>query len=381
MKLIDKGILHEGIPGGSQAIATFTSFTAVDSATVLAVYRVGSTKDGANEEICLRRSEDGGTTWLAPTMPFPKATVNGMRGTLKIVYLTVLSPQHLIAAAMWVDRESHPGAPLFNPETEGCLPMSILLSDSHDTGFTWTAWREVPVPEEIGPASLTNPICLLADGSLVISIETNKHYNDTSDWQQRVVHLRSHNKGESWSFPETVARDPEGNIFYWDQRLCTALDGRIATFSWTYDRSIKSYLNIHRNTSDDNGRTWKGFVDLGFADQAARPAVLPDGRVILAWVDRFGTSSIRVRVASDIDAPFLEETESIIYQHKAASEQSGTTGGLLDDMDTWSFGLPFVEAITDTDVLIGYYAGSSHRMDFHWARYKVPSKGALEQPL
>ena len=35
---------------------------------------------------------------------------------------------------LWIDREAFPGQPLFNPETEGCLPMSILLADSFDGG-------------------------------------------------------------------------------------------------------------------------------------------------------------------------------------------------------------------------------------------------------
>ena len=79
---------------------------------------------------------------------------------------------------MWVDRESYPGQGLFNVETEGCLAMAILLAESNDGGQTWSAWRKVPIPGEIGPPSLTNTVMKLADGSLALSIETNKHYHD-----------------------------------------------------------------------------------------------------------------------------------------------------------------------------------------------------------
>ena len=42
---------------------------------------------------------------------------------------------------MWVDRQTFPGQPLFNEETEGCLPMEIVLADSHDLRRTWSGWR------------------------------------------------------------------------------------------------------------------------------------------------------------------------------------------------------------------------------------------------
>ena len=57
-----------------------------------------------------------------------------------------------MAACMWVNRQALPGKPLFNPETEGCLPMAILLADSHDFGDTWTAWRILDVPPRDRPA-------------------------------------------------------------------------------------------------------------------------------------------------------------------------------------------------------------------------------------
>ena len=96
--------------------------------------------------------------------------------------------------------------------------MYILLADSEDFGETWSAWREVPMAEAIGPASLTNPIMQLADGTLVMTIESNKHYLDTSKWYQRVVALHSTDHGRTWGEPVTIGFDPAGRIFNWDQR-------------------------------------------------------------------------------------------------------------------------------------------------------------------
>jgi hypothetical protein len=371
MHVLDHGILTQGIPGSSRAIFTFPQITVLHDGTLLATCRAGSSKDGADETIELYRSHDGGRSWQGPEMPFAAPSVGGEQGSLKLCYLTPLAPDRLLAAAMWVDRSTYPDQPLFNADTEGCLPMAILLAESADQGVTWSAWRHIPMPEEIGPPSLTNPIMVLGDGTLAMSIETNKHYHDSSPWAQRVVFFHSHDGGQSWQEPSVVGFDPTGRIFNWDQRCAVAPDGRIGTFCWTYDTQTTRYLNIHRRISNDNGHSWSPPEDLGFADQAAHPAVLPDGRVVLAWVDRFGSHSIRARLALDIAAPFMPESETVLYTHGEQANQEDDTGALLAEMGLWSFGLPYAEALPDGDVLVVYYAGNAAQMDIHWARVEV----------
>ena len=375
MRIVETGLLQAGEPGTARAALTFPSLMALDSGALLATLRAGSTKDAADEAIELYRSEDGGRTWRALRRLTFDGPIDGARGTLKVCYLTKLAPGRLIAAAMWVDRSTYPGQPLFNSTTEGCLPMSILLADSRDEGVTWSPWRVVPLPDEIGPASLTSPILKLADGTLALSVETNKHYHDASQWFQRVVLLHSHDDGQSWSAPITAGQDPSGRIFNWDQRLGLAPDGTIGAFAWTYDSATHRYLNVQRRISADGGRTWSQTEDLGFADQAGRPAVLADGRVVLPWVDRLGTRSIRTRVAPAIDAAFDPASEVLLYalDDEPAGGAGDDTGALLAEMSLWTFGLPYAEPLPDGDVLVGYYAGNAAAMDIRWARLRVAS--------
>lgn len=372
MQITASGMLSRAEPGTARANLTFGTVTALADGTILATLRAGDEKDSAKERIEFYRSHDGGANWDGPTHPFEPLEVGGVWGTLKLCYITELAPRKLIAAAMWIDRTSYPGKPLFNPETEGCLPMSILLADSSDNGMTWSDWRLIPMPGEIGPASLTSPLLRLRDGRLAMSIETNKNYLDTSKWMQRAVFFHSSDEGRTWSEPVTVAADPSGRIFNWDLRCGMAPDGRIGTFAWTYDSTKATYLNIHRRISSDGGATWTASEDIGIADQAARPAIFPDGRVILAWVDRFGSQSIRARSARAIDAPLDPESDVIVYAHADASAGSDiSTGDALASMDLWSFGLPYVEALPDGDALVVYYAGVAEALDIRWARLRA----------
>lgn len=373
LDIVETTVAVRGMAGTSRAVNTFPSLVTLSNRDVLLAYRTGSTKDGDDEIVEIRRSTDAGRSWGGPVAPF-SGEWNGVRGSLKLAYLTELPGGKLLAAAMWVNRAVWPGKPLFNAETEGCLPMAILVFESTDGGRNWGPVRQVPMPETVGPPSLTAPLLKLPDGRLAMSVESNKHYEDRSSWRQFVSYFHSADNGRNWVGPTVVSQDPTGRIFNWDQRAGVAPDGRVVSFTWTYDSFTKNYVNIHRRTSADGGMSWTAPKDLGIADQAGRPAILPDGRLVLPWVDRFGSHSIRVRAARGIDAPLEADTEQELYRIEAAGKEESmgsSTGDLLADMGLWTFGLPFAERMPDGDVLVACYAGIGTRMDIRMSRLRV----------
>jgi hypothetical protein len=186
MRIVERTVVHEAEPGGPRAVAAFPTATVLADGTLIATYSVGSGKDTDDISLELRRSTNGGRTWSDPARPFSNA-LDGINGSVKVGYITRLDGDALILVALWIDREAYPGAPLFDPETEGCLPMRVVLSDSGDGGRTWSAWRGIDTPDDVGPPSLTSPLLRLRDGRLLVSIETNKTYRDRSRWFQRGV--------------------------------------------------------------------------------------------------------------------------------------------------------------------------------------------------
>lgn len=376
MRIVGRSTLSPAVPGTSREAATFPTFTVLDDGTLLATYSIGSTKDSDDLTIELRRSTDGGATWGDPVAPF-ETTLLGRRGSLKFAPITRLDSDRLIVVCLWIDREAYPGRPLFNPETEGCLPMAIVVADSPNGGASWTPWRLVPMPPDVGPPSLTTGILRFPSGRLVLSVETNKPYLDHARWLQRVVHLASNDGGATWSAPTTVVADPTGQLANWDQRGAVAPNGRLVSFAWIYDFGAVAYRDIRRRISTDEGRTFGPPTDLGFADQPGHPAILPDGRVVLAWVDRFGTRSIRARLAPSIDAPFDPDSEIVLFDAAAVSQgggkaPSGSTGDALVDMQTWSYGLCHADTLPDGEVGIVHYApGASGGIEIRWLRLAV----------
>jgi hypothetical protein len=369
MHTTQTGILNPSVPGTRRAISTFPNVLSLPGGRLLATYRVGSTKDCDDEIVELRESADLGLTWSEPRTPFPAFVQNGVQYSLKLVYLTLLPGGEVLAASMVVDRTSHPGKPLFNDSTQGCLPMRILISKSTDVGVTWAEWNLVDTPEDVGPPSLTSPALLLHDGRLALSIESNKTYLDSSQWLQKVVYLYSSDGGRTWGNPAVVAQDPTGQIFNWDQRAGVAPDGAVVTFTWVFDSVAGVYRNIWRRDSTDGGSSWTEPEDLGFPDQAGCPAVFEDGRMVLAWVDRFGMEAIRARLSVTYRDPFQADTEVVLYQNPQRSGPAGIgLSNTLDDMGRWSYGLPFAHALPNGEALVVYYAGSATGTSIHWAR-------------
>ena len=357
MRLVASGVISAAEPGTPRAVAKQCHLAGYPDGEILVTYRVGAASDSEVGNGEIRRSRDGGRTWGPAETPWD-TSFGGRRGTIYAPSLTVLGGEHLLACVLWVDRDAHPGEPLFNPVTEGCLPMKILLADSRDRGRTFTPWREVRVPADVGPPSLTSPVRRLASGRLLLSVESNKEYLATSPWFQRVVYLYSSDEGATWTAPVTVCQDPTGRIRNWDQRVNVAPDGRLVSFTWTYDSQTVTYDDIHRRVSTDERLTWSAPEPMGITDQAGHPAVLADGRVVLPWVDHFETFSLRARLATSIDAPLDPATEVVLYQAAAAVAGEGTDGGdALVAMQSWTFGSPFALPLADGTVLVAAYIG------------------------
>lgn len=374
MRIIDRGTVMAAAPGGPRAYGVSPHVVSLADGTLLVSYIVGSGKDTEDQMLELVRSTDGGRTWSAPERPF-SPVLGGVRGCFRVAPVTRLEGDRLILATLWIDREAYPGQPLFHPETEGCLPMAIAVADSTDSGRTWSPLRVVPMTPDVGPPSLTNAILRLADGRLALSIESNKAYLDTSPWFQRVYYCWSSDQGRTWTAPTVICEDPTGRIANWDQRTGVAPDGRLASFTWTYDFVDHAYRNIQRRISADGGATWTLPDDLGFADQAAHPAMRSDGSVVLAWVDRFDRQAILARVASSIEAPFDPASEVVIHDGRAPVREAllgegATTGDMLVDMGTWTWGLPYAETLPDGDVMVVHYAGVPGRVDIRWVRLR-----------
>ena len=274
-------------------------------------------------------------------MPFGGVSVEGKAGIFRAAGLTPLGGDRVLATLMWVD-SSDASLPFFNEETEGLLNTLIFFSISDDQGEHWSAPERMDTrPFEV-PTPITGPVLRLSEDRWGCQFELNKHYYDRSVWRQRSVMMFSEDGGKTWPEHVYVSGDPGNRIFYWDQRPGVLADGRILDVFWTYDTAEAVYLNTHACESRDQGRTWSAMWDTGVPGQPAAPVSLPDGSVVMAYVDRTAAPIIKARVSCDGGRSWLDEGEVVVYDSEIESQiwDKSSMDDAWAEMEAYSVGLP-----------------------------------------
>ena len=371
MNVVARGVVFLGAEGSECSSACFHGVCVLPEGRWLVGFRAAVKKGEAfGQRVLVTWSDDEGKTWSAAREPFAPQAIEGTEGVWRAGQPTALGGRRVAMVLYWVEA-SDEGRPFFNEETEGLLDSRIFLTFSEDAGETWNEPRLLDTRPFTMPTPITGPILVLASGEWALQFETNKSYDDRSVWHHKSVLMYSSDDGRTWPEFAEVAADPAARVFYWDQRPKVLADGSLLDLFWTFDRERAVYLNIHARASQDNGRTWSELWDTEVAGQPAPAAALADGRMVMAYVDREGTPSIRARVSGDGGRTWPEATE-LTLDDRLKQEQEGSKSSMQDawsEMTAFSVGLPTSVGLADGGVLVVYYAG--HRPDhtgLYWVR-------------
>ncbi len=343
---------------GEERSCCFPGVCATAGGRIIVTARLGPNKGGVTgQRVGLVYSDDGGASWSEVLYPFAPPPVDGRPGLFRAAFLTEIAPGELLAEIGWVDH-SNPELPFFNPETEGLLDMRIFFSRSFDGGLTWSKPELVDTAPYPSPTPLTGAPLLTGEGEVVCQFELNKPYDETETWRHSSVLMFSRDGGRSFYRHTVTSNDPENRFFYWDQRPGVLRDGSVADYFWSYDNREGRYINIRGRFSGDHGRTFSPIADLGFPGQPANPVQLPDGRVVLFYVDREAAPTVKYRIGSADGRSFDPASETVVAS--AAGSQNQAKGIMADawkEMTAFSLGLPAAATAAGGDVLLVYYHG------------------------
>ena len=370
MQIAVRGVVFAGQEKTDSQSCAFPSICVMPGGRWLCAFRAAPMKTPMEgQHVLLAWSDDEGKTWTAPMTPFTPPDIDGKAGLFHGAYLTPTGGNRLLAVIRWVDH-STPGLPFFNEETEGLLDTRIFLSWSDDKGETWSEPQLVDTSPYNVPTSVTGPALLFPDGELALQFELNKHYDDLAEWRHASVLMFSRDGGVAWPRHTLASSDPENKVFYWDQRP-SLVNGAILDVFWTFDRENSAYRNIHARESTDRGLTWSELWDTGVPGQPAPPLLLPDGRIVLCYVDRTGAPVIKARVSMDGGKTWPDRDELTVFSSGSGSQtdKKATMQDAWKEMGKFSIGLPATALLPDGDFIVVYYAGPETDVTgIHWAR-------------
>ncbi len=372
-EIIGEGIVFAGEPQTERSSMAFAGICVLDSGRWLASCRAAPQKTPTRgQHVLLSHSDDEGHSWSTPRAPFTPPQIVGKPGLFRGAYLTSLGNDEVLATILWVDF-SDPDADFFNEETQGLLDTRIFFSRSSDGGQSWTSPRLMDTSPFDVPTAATGPVLIGKNKEWICQFETNKHYNDLSEWRHSSVLMFSRDEGATWteySRPSLVGDDC---IFYWDQRPSVAPDGGILDLFWTYDNANAKYLNIHARESKDAGRSWSEYWDTGVTGQPAPAVFLADGRIVMPYVDRSGEPILKLRVSWDNGQTWPESSETALYRLEKPTQirNKNSMQDAWAEMGCYSLGLPATVLLPDGEVLIVFYAGpQSDETDVRWTHVK-----------
>lgn len=377
-RIADRGLIFDaGQAGADRAISYTVSLHTLRSGTILAGWQNGPGKHTPTNTIRISRSVDGGVTWQVLPHQF-STTWNGIPGSLLCAPMAETEPGRILLMTTWFDR-SDPLRPLFDPETSGLLRSRQLFCFSDDEGDSWSEWQEMPTGELTGCA-VSGPIARWPDGTIAVSFESFREFDDPRPLQPAAWLCLSHDQGRSFSRPQLMAQDPAHQIYYWDQRIWPATDPQsVIAMYWTHDCAAKHDLNVHwiQKSLHQNPPQNECPVDTGLQGQIAAPFVDEHGRLFALIVDRRCPGTISLYQSVDQGRTWPKESRLVIHKH---DERAAVTQGYdnidfakyWEDMGKWSFGHPAVCPVP-AGWLLAWYAGTPERMSVHWARLEDSS--------
>ncbi|MSR58105.1 MAG: exo-alpha-sialidase [Planctomycetaceae bacterium] len=382
LELESRGIIYDAAARPPhERTGSFTSLRRMRSGAIVASFQVGPRKHAVDSNVKLFRSDDGGRTWRELPPKFSNRW-QGVRGSLSSGELVEGPAGEWLVVSTWFDR-SDPQRPLFDPQTEGILHSRQLTAVSRDEGQSWSDWREIATPGLTGCAA-TGPLLAWDDGTLAYAFESFKEYDDPSPARHAAWLLISRDGGQTFPERHLVARDPQHQVYYWDQRLCPA--GQIGdagpgseyvAMFWTHDRQRKQDLRVHLRfgaLTDESEASLP--VETSIPGQIAAPLLLADGRLLAFVVDRSRPGTMTLWCSADRGRTWPVAERLVVYTH---NEQAMLSQGAenvnfaqyWEDMGKWTFGHPAICPVDDAHVLVAFYAGTPECLSVHWGRVRI----------
>jgi hypothetical protein len=365
-QVIARGIVFsDGELNSQTRVACFPSLIRLHDDRILCTFRIGKSKDSANETLRIAESRDDGQSWEVMSFE-PNTMLDGTAGSLRVGHIVEVAPDQLVLIASWVDR-TDPDAPISHPETAGCLELKSVTFHSSDGGHTWSemkAIETIPFPQ---PEISGQPILLSKPGHLLLPMENQKYFDDPHPIDEKAYALLSFDGGLTWPEWAMIAHDFPRRKF-WCNRVAKFPSGKLACVSWTFDENTQRDLPLHLSFGASDGKQWSEPVSTGIHGQVSALLALDESTLLLSTSHRESPAGIRLRTSVDGGSTWDGEGVLIHDAQTQASPSGGDLGEYYQHMTEYTFGWSPMVRLRNEELLTVFFAGNSTQIDIYWAR-------------
>ncbi len=296
---------------------------------------------GSNDFVLhIAYSKDNGMTWTEGKPLWPELTGK------KSVFASIRTAAdgRVTLAGKWFPIDKA-GESFWSDEAGGMKENQLVYSVSKD-GYSFPLPTAIDLPYY---ASAEQPGGMLvdADGTMTMiyapypTIEKREPVNTN-----QMVMMRSTDGGKSFS--PSVFGPFEGTGTYAESWLVRLTDGRLLVSSWLISDKLNADVYF---LSDDNGKTFKGPVEMDFKGQTTSLTPMPDNQVLIPYNQRkTGTIGVWLSIARPDNTGFHMIANEPVWQAEIATRSN--TSGDFSEWTDYSFGEPNAVILPDGTILL-----------------------------
>lgn len=377
LELVDKGVIFRNpLPGHRVINAFYPAIHPLPVGELLCVLRTGGAMYSPDGMLEVFRSGDGGATWHRQG-PIRDRTRDALHYNYLEATVTQLRDETLVMRVMRVDH-SNQDLLVFNPSTQGLLPVETCFVSSADCGKTWSD----PVVADLRPhfkASLEpaplGPLVELEDGTWFHVFDTWKSYGNTGPFELQVYGLFSKDRGRTWYGKVPVAVGTAENRSYSHGQPIRLSDGRVYLSLWAAEPQLQSNYGLYAVTSTDStARSWTDPVPLGIPGQTSAAADLGEGRMLIVYSHRDNTDQPGIKVVLSQDGGSTWDMEEPLVLWDAYGREAlgvPKTSTYPSSHDVIAYGAPKITRLGDNTAMACFWCTQGPDTHCRWCKVAI----------
>ena len=237
------------------------------------------------------------------------------------------------------------------------------------------AWS-VPQTVELPPgllAYLSGPVIELTNGDWLLPFDKGKAYDDPNPVSPVMLALFSTDRGATWPDVIRLADGSHYGKAHWHGRFVQLLDGTPFTLLWTQDTTTGRFIDLHRTTSDANGRNWETPHPTGLVGQTCWAVDLGGGRMFAAYTVREAEPPGIYGAVSADGGRSWEPDQRLVLWDATGRETVGIASRdtYPASHDTIAFGRPQAIRLANREAIVSFWCTEASVTCARWTRIAV----------